>query len=225
VIPLKNDIRTEGFPTFIIALVAANVFAFAWQLSIGLDQSISFFGAVPREVVGGGSHDGLPAWVTLFTAMFLHGGFFHLGGNMLFLWIFGGPVEDRLGHLGFLVFYLTCGLLAGAAQVLAAPTSPIPMVGASGAIAGVLGAYFMLFPRSQVLTLVILPFFVRLVYLPAVLFLGAWFLMQLISLPQGAAGGVAFAAHVGGFIAGLLLVRVFGALHGARGQPRLEGHP
>ena len=132
---------------------------------------------------------------------------------MLFLWIFGGPVEDRLGHFGFLVFYLSCGLLAGAAQVLAAPTSPIPMVGASGAIAGVLGAYFMLFPRSRVLTLLLLPFLVRVVYIPAVFFLGAWFLMQLLSLPQGANGGVAFAAHVGGFIAGLLLVRLFGALH------------
>jgi membrane associated rhomboid family serine protease len=229
VIPLKNDIRTEGFPTFVVALIAANVFAFIWQIqpSVGLEQSIEFYGAIPRAITQGGSHEGLPVWITLFSAMFLHGGFLHLGGNMLFLWIFGGPVEDRLGHLGFLVFYLTCGLLAGAAQVLAAPTSPIPMVGASGAIAGVLGAYFMLFPRSRVLTLLLLPFLVRLVYVPAVFFLGAWFLMQLLSLPQGGNGGVAFAAHVGGFIAGLLLVRLFGALHRSmpRERRRLEGHP
>jgi len=220
VIPLKNDIATEGFPTITLALIAANIFAFVWQLTVGPEQSIQFFGAVPRAIVQGGSHDGFPVWVTLITAMFLHGGFFHLAGNMLFLWIFGVNVEDRLGHLGFLVFYLTCGLLAAGSQVLAAPTSPIPMVGASGAIAGVLGAYFMLFPRSRVLTLVLLPFFVKLVYVPAVFFLGFWFLMQLASLPQGANGGVAFAAHVGGFIAGLLLVRLFGALNRPRARER-----
>jgi membrane associated rhomboid family serine protease len=226
-LPLKNDIRTDTFPTFIVALIAANVFVFLWQLSVGPQQSIEFFGAVPHAIVQGGTHEGLPVWITLFTAMFLHGGIFHLAGNMLFLWIFGGPVEDRLGHFGFLVFYLSCGLLAGAAQVLAAPTSPIPMVGASGAIAGVLGAYFMLFPRSRVLTLLLLPFYAKVIYIPAVFFLGAWFLMQLLSLPQGANGGVAFAAHVGGFIAGLLLVRLFGALHRTvpAAHRRIEDHP
>jgi membrane associated rhomboid family serine protease len=224
VIPLKNDIRAEHFPTFTLALILADVFAFIWQLSVGPDQSIAFYGAVPRAIVQGGTHNGIPVWFTLVTAMFLHGGFLHLAGNMLFLWIFGGNVEDRLGHFGFLIFYLSCGLLAGFAQVLAAPTSPIPMIGASGAIAGVLGAYFMLFPRSRVLTLFWFLFWVRLVYVPAVFFLGVWFLMQLLSLPQGVggvastAGGVAFAAHVGGFIAGLLLVRLFGALH--RSAPR-----
>jgi membrane associated rhomboid family serine protease len=218
VIPLKNDIRAETFPTLTLALILADVFAFVWQIAVGPDQSIAFFGAVPRAIVHGGLHEGLPVWITLVTAMFLHGSFLHLAGNMLFLWIFGGNVEDRLGHVGFLVFYLACGLLAGIAQVLAAPTSPIPMIGASGAIAGVLGAYFMLFPRSRVLTLFWFIFWVRLIYVPAVFFLGVWFLMQLLSLPQGANGGVAFAAHVGGFIAGLLLVRLFAALH--RPAPR-----
>jgi membrane associated rhomboid family serine protease len=218
VIPLKNDISAETFPTLTLALILANVFAFVWQLVVGPDHAIAFFGAVPRAIVQGGLHEGLPVWVTLLTAMFLHGGLLHLAGNMLFLWIFGGNVEDRLGHLGFLVFYLLCGSLAGIAQVLAAPTSPIPMIGASGAIAGVLGAYFMLFPRSRVLTLFWFLFWVKTTYVPAVFFLGIWFLMQLLSLPQGANGGVAFAAHVGGFIAGLLLVRVFGALH--RPTPR-----
>jgi len=217
-IPLKNDIRREHFPTLTVALILADVFAFLWQLAVGPEQSIAFFGAVPHSIVQGGMHDGLPVWVTLITAMFIHGGVLHLAGNMLFLWIFGGNVEDRLGHLGFLVFYLSCGVFAGLAQVLAAPTSPIPMIGASGAIAGVLGAYFMLFPRSRVLTLFWFLFWVRLIYVPAVFFLGVWFLMQLLSLPQGASGGVAFAAHVGGFIAGLLLVRLFGALH--RTSPR-----
>jgi membrane associated rhomboid family serine protease len=225
VIPLKNDIPQERFPTIMVALIIANVLAYFWQLSVGPEQSIAFFGAVPRTIVQGGTHDGLPVWITLVTAMFLHGGFLHLAGNMLFLWIFGGNVEDRLGHLGFLVFYLSCGLLAGAAQVFAAPTSPIPMIGASGAIAGVLGAYFMLFPRSRVLTLFWFVFWWRVYPVHAVFFLGVWFLMQLLSLPQAASGGgaaasggVAFAAHVGGFIAGLLLVRVFGALH--RQPPR-----
>jgi membrane associated rhomboid family serine protease len=220
VIPLKNDISAETFPTLTLALILANVFAFVWQLAVGPEHAIAFFGAVPRAIVQGGLHDGLPVWVTLLTAMFLHGGLLHLAGNMLFLWIFGGNVEDRLGHLGFLVFYLLCGSLAGIAQVLAAPTSPIPMIGASGAIAGVLGAYFMLFPRSRVLTLFWFLFWVKTTYVPAVFFLGVWFLMQLLSLPQGANGGVAFAAHVGGFIAGLLLVRVFGALHRPPQRPR-----
>jgi membrane associated rhomboid family serine protease len=224
VIPLKNDIPQERFPTIMVALIVANVFAYLWQLSVGPEQSIAFFGAVPRTIVQGGTHDGLPVWITLVTAMFLHGSFLHLAGNMLFLWIFGGNVEDRLGHLGFLVFYLSCGLLAGGAQVLAAPTSPVPMIGASGAIAGVLGAFFMLFPRSRVLTLFWFVFWWRVIPVHAVFFLGVWFLMQLLSLPQAASGGaaanggVAFAAHVGGFIAGLLLVRVFGALY--RPPPR-----
>jgi membrane associated rhomboid family serine protease len=212
-IPLKNDVPMERFPSVTLALIAANVAVFLWQLSVGLTESIDVFGAVPRNILGGASHAGVPAPLTLLTSMFLHGGFMHLGLNMLFFWIFGGNVEDRLGHLGFLAFYLMCGVLAGLAQMLAAPTSPTPMIGASGAIAGVLGAYFLLVPRSGVLTAIILIIFIRTVYLPAVLFIGVWFLIQLFSLPEGAAGGVAFAAHVGGFISGLVLVRVFGALH------------
>jgi membrane associated rhomboid family serine protease len=152
--------------------------------------------------------------VTLVTAMFLHGGLLHLGGNMLFLWIFGGNVEDQLGPVLYLVFYMVCGLMAGTAQVLVSPTSPLPMVGASGAIAGVLGAYFLLFPRSRVLALTLRIWwpFLTLMYVPAVVYLGFWFLMQLVALPAagGASGGVAFAAHVGGFLSGLVLVRVFG---------------
>lgn len=210
-IPLKNDIPILRFPSVTLGLIAANLCVFLWQLTVGGQESVDVFGAVPRNVLAGAAHAGVPAFLTVLTAMFLHGGFLHLGGNMLFLWIFGGNVEDRLGHVGYLSFYLVCGLLAGLAQIFAAPTSPVPMVGASGAIAGVLGAYFLLFPRSRVLTLVFLVIFVRLIYLPAVLFLGAWFLIQLLSLPSGASGGVAFAAHVGGFIAGLVLVRLFGS--------------
>jgi membrane associated rhomboid family serine protease len=215
-IPLKNDVPMERFPSVTLALLAANIAVFLWQLSVGLTESIDVFGAVPRNILGGASHAGIPAPLTLLTSMFLHGSFLHIGLNMLFFWIFGGNVEDRLGHLGYLVFYVLCGVLAGLAQMLAAPTSPTPMIGASGAIAGVLGAYFLLFPRSRVYTMVILIIFIRMMYLPAVLFIGVWFLIQLFSLPEGAAGGVAFAAHVGGFISGLVLVRIFAALH----QPR-----
>ncbi len=210
--PLKSDVPMARFPSVTLALIAANVSVFLWQFfSVGLTESIDVFGAVPRSVLSGVSHAGIPASLTLLTSMFLHGGFLHLGLNMLFFWVFGGNVEDRLGHFAYLVFYLVCGLLAGLAQMLAAPTSPTPMIGASGAIAGVLGAYFLLFPRSTVET-VFFFFFIFKRNVPAVIFIGVWFLTQLFSLPAGAAGGVAFAAHVGGFISGLVLVRVFGTL-------------
>ena len=198
-----------------LALIAANVCVFLWQLSVGGQESIDVFGMIPRNVLAGRVHAGVSPAVTLFTAMFLHAGWLHLSGNMLFLWIFGGNVEEQLGSPLYAAFYVVCGLIAGAAQVLVSPTSPLPMVGASGAIAGILGAYFLLFPRSRVLalTLVIWFPFLKLMYVPAVLYLGFWFFMQLFALP-GAAGsaanGVAFAAHVGGFLAGLVLVRVFG---------------
>jgi membrane associated rhomboid family serine protease len=211
VIPLKNDVPLGRFPSVTLALIVANVAVFLWELTVW-PAAIQVFGAVPwRIMVRGYSPGGLPPVLTLLTSMFLHGGFLHLAGNMLFLWIFGPNVEDRLGHVGYLAFYLFCGLLAGVAQVLAAPASKVPMVGASGAIAAVLGAYLLLFPRSRVLTLVFLVIIFRLIYLPAVLFLGVWFVLQLVSLPEGSSGGVAFAAHVGGFLAGMILVWVFGA--------------
>lgn len=209
-IPLKNDVPRETFPFVTLALIVANVAVFLWQLQVG-PSVVDVLGATPLNITRGlYPAGGIPPVATLFTSMFLHGGVLHLGGNMLFLWIFGPNVEDRLSHVGYLLFYLLCGLLAGTAQVLAAPLSRIPMIGASGAIAAVLGAYFLLFPTSRVLTMVFIIFFVRLVYLPAVLFLGLWFILQLLSLPEGASGGVAFAAHVGGFLAGLLLVWTFG---------------
>ncbi len=209
-IPLKNDVPRESFPFVTVAIIVANVAVFLWQLQVG-PASVDVLGATPLNITRGLYPAGsIPPAATLFTSMFLHGGVLHLGGNMLFLWIFGPNVEDRLGHVGYLLFYLLCGMLAGTAQVLAAPMSRIPMIGASGAIAAVLGAYFLLFPTSRVLTLVFVFFFVRLIYLPAVRFLGLWFLLQLLSLPEGASGGVAFAAHVGGFLAGLLVVWMLG---------------
>ena len=164
------------------------------------------FGLVPAEF----------SLVTLFTSMFLHGGFLHFGGNMLFLWIFGDNVEDRTGHGRFLVFYLLCGIAAALAQVFMNPSSELPMVGASGAIAGVMGAYFVLYPRSKIVTLVPIFFFIQLVEIPAIFFLGVWFLLQfvsgVVSIPavgEADAGGPAFWAHVAGFIAGLGGVVVF----------------
>ncbi len=153
----------------------------------------------------------LPIWLTLVTSMFMHGGILHILGNMLFLWIFGDNVEDAMGPMRFLVFYLVCGLAAAGAQIAIDPSSSVPMLGASGAIAGVLAAYFMLFPRARVLTLIPLFFFLRLVAVPAVFFLGFWFLLQVISGAGsiGSSGGVAFFAHIGGFVAGLLLVFPF----------------
>jgi membrane associated rhomboid family serine protease len=214
-LPLRNDLPTRRFPSVTLALVAANICVFLWQLSIGPQESIDVFGMIPRNFLSGRTHAGLAPVVTLFTAMFLHGGFLHLAGNMLFLWIFGGNVEDQIGHALYAAFYLLCGLIAGIAQVLVLPTSPLPMVGASGAIAGILGAYFLLFPRSHVLalTLVIWFPFLKLMPVPAVVYLGFWFFMQLFALPSAggaASSGVAFAAHVGGFLAGLVLVRLFG---------------
>jgi len=153
----------------------------------------------------------IPLWATLLTSIFLHGGFLHLAGNMLYLWIFGDNVEDAMGHGRFLLFYLLCGVLAAASQIAVNPNAWIPMIGASGAIAGVLAAYFMLFPQSRVLTLIPIFFFLRLTTIPAVFFLGFWFLLQVI---QGVgdvagAGGTAWFAHIGGFIAGIILVFFF----------------
>ncbi|MFP4588689.1 MAG: rhomboid family intramembrane serine protease [Candidatus Bipolaricaulota bacterium] len=147
----------------------------------------------------------IPIYLTILTSTFLHGGFLHLGGNMLFLWIFGDNVEEALGHLKFLVFYFGSALGAAFLQIIANPTSGTPMIGASGAIAGVLAAYFLLFPSSRILTLVPIFFFFTFVQIPAVIMLGFWFLFQLLRAPAGTAGGVAVLAHIGGFLTGALL--------------------
>ena len=147
----------------------------------------------------------VPAWMTLISAMFLHGGWLHLIGNLLYLWIFSNNVEDCLGAPRFAVFYLSCGIVAAAAQALPAPGSTVPMIGASGALAGVLGAYLVWFPRHHVLVLVPLGLFSQIVRLPAALVLGLWFALQLVAEFGGAKAGIAFRAHIGGFVAGLLL--------------------
>jgi membrane associated rhomboid family serine protease len=217
VIPLRDTIPTRTFPGVTVALIAVNVIVFLYEFSLGERAGAAFvavFGAVPAEFTGAAAHAApeLPPGVTVVTSMFLHGGLLHLLGNMLFLWIFGNNVEDATGHLRFLVFYLTCGAAAAAAHIATHPESTVPMVGASGAISGVLGAYFLLYPNARIVTLLILGFFAQTVRIPAFFFLGIWFLGQLL---YGAASvgehgaGVAFMAHVGGFVAGLVLLVPF----------------
>jgi len=207
-IPLRDIIPSRTTPVVTIALITINVLVFLYELSLGraVDAFTLYWGLVPAAF----------SWVTVFTSMFLHGGFLHVAGNMLYLWIFGDNVEDRMGHGRFLVFYLLCGVAAALAQTITAPDSVIPMVGASGAIAGVMGAYFVLYPKSRIVTLIPIFFFFQVIEVPAILFLGIWFLMQflsglgsIVSVASGSTGGVAFWAHVAGFVAGLSGVVVF----------------
>ncbi len=204
-IPLRDIIPSRTTPIVTIALIVVNVLVFLFELSLGpaVEDFTLYFGLVPAAF----------SWVAVFTSMFLHGGLFHVAGNMLYLWIFGDNVEDRMGHGRFLVFYLLCGIAAALAQTIAAPDSVVPMVGASGAIAGVMGAYFVLYPKSRIVTLVPLFFFFQIIEVPAIFFLGIWFAMQFLSgvgsIVSAAQGGVAFWAHVAGFIAGLSGVVVF----------------
>jgi len=214
-IPLKVHNPPRTLPVVTVGLMAINILAFVYEVGLGPEEQallVREMGLVPAEFTAGadpGSHVPVPA--TLLTSMFLHASLLHLLGNMLYLWVFGNNVEDATGHLGFLVFYVGCGLAAAATQIAASPFSDVPMIGASGAIAGVLGAYMLLYPRSRVLTLVPIFIFLRLMYLPAIVVLGLWFLYQILlsgaEAPEG--GGIAFFAHIGGFIAGMILVWIF----------------
>lgn len=205
-IPIKDDVRSSTFPFVTILIIAANVAVFAYQLTLdraGAEAFIYRAAVIPYEVthlVDIGLRSFVPVPFTLFTAMFVHGGLFHLGGNMLFLWIFGDNIEDRFGHILYAFFYLASGTVASLSHILVSPSGITPMIGASGAIAGVLGAYFIFFPRAQVKTLVFLFFFVTIVQIPAVVFLGLWFLLQVFS--SGFGGSIAWYAHIGGFITG-----------------------
>ena len=203
-IPLYDVIPSRTLPVVTVALILLNALVFLFELSLGsaVDLLLLTYGLVPADF----------SLFTLFTSMFLHGGFTHVGGNMLFLWIFGDNVEDRMGHGRFLVFYLLCGAAAALAQTLMQPASLVPMIGASGAVAGVMGAYFVLYPHSRIVTLVFFYF----VEVPAILFLGLWFFMQFVSgvgsiaaASDVAAGGIAFWAHVAGFAAGVAGVFLF----------------
>jgi membrane associated rhomboid family serine protease len=208
-IPLRDVIPSRTTPYVTISIVVLNALVFLYELALG-DQVNDFmlvYGLVPAYF----------SWPAVLTSMFLHGGFLHVAGNMLYLWIFGDNVEDRMGHGRFLAFYLLCGIAAALAQTFTVPDSSVPMVGASGAIAGVMGAYFILYPHSRIVTLVTLLFFWQIMEIPAIAFLGIWFVMQLLSgvgsiataTNHGLAGGIAFWAHVAGFAAGAIGVWVF----------------
>ncbi|MBE7415476.1 MAG: rhomboid family intramembrane serine protease [Deltaproteobacteria bacterium] len=221
-IPIRDDIPSRTYPYVTVALLVLNVAVFLYQLTLdvnGLERFIYATAAIPAELTSMAEVrpvDVLPVELTLLPAMFVHGGLLHLGGNMLFLWIFGDNVEDRFGHFRFLFFYLAAGVAASMVHILIEPGSVVPMVGASGAIAGVLGAYFMLFPRAQVQTLVILPLFISMARLPAVLFLGFWFLFQVLSSGLSAGAGVAWFAHIGGFVAGVAVALMYKAFRRVR---------
>lgn len=219
-IPLKDDPKARSAPAVTVALIVLNVLVFIYELSLGaqLEAFIRAYGTIPLEIVTG-RDIGPPAplhnpYLTLFTSMFLHGGLLHLGSNMLFLWVFGDNVEDAFGHVGYIIFYFACGIAANAAQIAINPQSTLPSVGASGAIAGVLGAYMVMFPSAQVRTLLFLGPIILLPRLPALLLIGFWFVTQLISGfgqigIQQETGGVAFWAHIGGFVVGVVLALLF----------------
>lgn len=211
-LPLRDEIPSRRTPYINYLLIGINVLVFVWQFMVGqTDPELVYqFALVPAQVTGGLTPDD---FLHVLTSMFMHGGIAHIGGNMLYLWIFGDNIEDAMGHRRYLVFYLLGGVIASVAHILSTPNSQIPTVGASGAIAAVLGAYLILFPRARVLTLVSLGFFIRLTMVPAILVLGLWFVLQLfqgvLSLGGPDVGGVAFWAHIGGFVVGLLLARWF----------------
>jgi len=215
-IPLRDINPTERFAIITFSLIVLNIAVFVFELAIGenaVNLFVESFALVPRRLFSGPEKisGALPALVTLLTSMFIHGGFLHIAGNMLYLWIFGNNIEDSTGRLRFTVFYLLCGVIAAYAHAYMNRDSVAPMIGASGAISGVLGAYLMLYPRARVVTLVFFGFYVRMVEVPAMVVLGFWFLLQFVNafLFSGAAGGVAWYAHVAGFIAGMLLIGPF----------------
>ena len=227
-VPIRDNVPTKITPYVTYGIIAANVLAFIYEASLPpsqLDGFFHLFAVVPRELTadfaGISVNQPVSEWVTLFTSQFLHGGFLHLAGNMLFLWIFGNNVEDRLGHVKFLIFYLACGVLATLAQWFFSQGSGIPSLGASGAIAGVMGAYILRYPNAEVLTLIPLGFFFPAVRLPALYFLGFWFVQQAfygvasLNAPTNIgmeSGGIAYWAHAGGFVFGAVLGPLLGLL-------------
>lgn len=229
-IPLGDSPPRHRFPWVTVLIIAANVVVFAFELSMGsreLDRWVQSVGTIPVEILSGrdlpppGPVPGV-VWITLFTAMFVHGGFLHIASNMLYLWVFGDNVEDTFGHITFIVFYLVAGVLAGLAHVFINAGSTIPSVGASGAIAGVLGAYLIMFPHAQVRTLIFLGPFITWPRVSAVLLIGFWFLTQLVSglasldVATEQSSGVAFWAHIGGFLAGVALALILRPRTGSR---------
>ena len=211
--PLFDDNPSGTRPYVCYGIIALCIFFFFWQSSLPpdlLNQAVNDFGVVPIELLGD-QENSIPPTLTIFTSMFMHGGWFHLIGNMVFLWIFGDNVEDAMGKTKFLIFYLLCGLLAALLQSIIDPTSNIPMIGASGAIAGVLGAYLLLYPRANINVLMWIVIIVSIIKVPAFIVLGFWIVSQFFSgaMADTSSGGVAYFAHIGGFIAGMSLIAFF----------------
>ncbi len=213
-IPISDEGgRVQRFPVVTVSIIALNAFFFLYELSLG-DRGLQVFvlryGVIPLEITSGRDLAPTipwPVWVTLFTSMFMHSGWMHIIGNMLYLWVFGDNIEDAMGHGLYLGFYLVCGLAAAGAQILVDPSSRVPSIGASGAVAGVLGAYLLLYPKHRINSLIFLGYFVRMVQLPAMLVLGFWIVLQLFTglASFGVQTGVAYWAHIGGFAAGMAL--------------------
>jgi membrane associated rhomboid family serine protease len=232
VVPLRDDNPTSITPVVTYGLIGINIAVFVFQLSLSQEGIDGFFDAwalVPTQLTEsfqGALQAPIYEWITLLSSQFLHGGFFHVGGNLLYLWVFGNNIEDRLGHVKFLIFYLGCGALAGLTQWVFDPSSAVPTIGASGAIAGVMGAYILRFPRARIVTLIPLIIFFTTIRIPAVFFLGFWFVQQALfsiaslSSDMGSGGGVAYWAHSGGFVFGLLLGPLLGLMGGKARSPR-----
>jgi hypothetical protein len=215
-IPIRDAIRSKNFPVVNATLIGLNILVFLWQLSQGphLKEAFFLYGIVPIRYSDpeiSAQFTSFQQWFPFLTSMFLHGGFLHILGNMWFLYIFGDNVEDRLGHIRYLCFYILCGVAAGLIHLLTNWNSKMPTIGASGAISGVMGAYLLLYPRARILTLIPIFVFIQFIELPAYIFLGYWLLIQLFSasLTPSNVGGIAFWAHIGGFITGLIFVKIF----------------
>ena len=219
--PIHDDNPTRITPYVTYALLSACVLIFFWQVSLGdaAQQAVYSFGVIPSVLFASRSLpvelEILPAWMTIFSSMFLHGGWMHLIGNMLYLWVFGNNVEDAMGHKRFILFYLSCGLLAALTQAVLNPDSEIPMIGASGAISGVLGAYVLLHPHARILVVIPIGILIYTPWIAAYWVLGFWFVLQLVNSLVSASdtGGVAYGAHLGGFVAGMLLIPLFKYRH------------
>ena len=220
-IPLKDNVPTRTFPIITITIVLVNILVFLWSLMLadGLGQQVvHIYALIPKEILVAATvrPDLLPYNIlTIFTSMFLHGGILHLGGNMLYLWIFGNNVEDAVGHSRFILFYLFSGVAAALVQCSIDPGSAVPMIGASGAVSGILGAYLLLYPRARVKTLIFIFLFITTVDIPAMVLLSLWFFVQIV-FSHGQ--GVAWFAHIGGFLFGLITIKIF--TRGMRPRPR-----
>jgi membrane associated rhomboid family serine protease len=218
-IPIRDKTPSRTFPFVNIGLIIINIVVFIYEISLGqeMDKFVGDFGIIPAKSIWliNNAPLNLPALIfPFFSSMFIHGGWLHIIGNMWYLWIFGDNVEDRMGHARYLIFYLLCGIAAGITHIFFNQTSSLPTVGASGAIAGVMGAYLMLYPFGKVLTLVPIFFFITFIDVPALFFLGFWIILQFVqgtisSTVAPGTGGVAWWAHLGGFVVGAILIFVF----------------